>query len=144
AGNVDGVGLHPYQQTLADTYMRLARIRQALDQVAGASVPIEITEVGWATTSVSESERATDFSLMAEQLPNSDCNVDRLLPYTWLTRESDPSDPESWFGIWNHDGSGKPSGVAYLNAVKLMRGLTATPPPSGHNVICHPAAAAQG
>jgi Glycosyl hydrolase family 14 len=143
-GNVDGVGLHPYQQTLADTYMRLAKFRQALDQIAGPSVPIEITEVGWATTSVSESERATDLSLLAEQLPNSDCNVDRLLPYTWLTQESDPSDPESWFGIWNHDGSGKPSGVAYLNAVKLMRGLTSTTPPSGQNAICHPAAAAQG
>jgi hypothetical protein len=144
AGHVDGVGLHPYQQTLADTYMRLAKFRQALDQVAGPSVPLEITEIGWATTSVSESERASDLSLLAEQLPHSDCNVDRLLPYTWLTEENNPSDPESWFGIWNHDGSGKPSGVAYLNAVRLMRGLTSTAAPTGTNVICHPAAAAQG
>jgi hypothetical protein len=144
SGNVDGVGLHPYQQTLANTYMRLAKFRQALDQIAGPSVPIEITEVGWATTSVSESERATDLSLLAEQLPKSDCNVDRLLPYTWLTQESDPSDPESWFGIWNHDGSGKQSGIAYLNAVRLMRGLTSTAPPNATNAICHPAASALG
>ena len=144
AGNVDGVGLHPYQQSLADTYMRLAKFRQALDQVAGPAVPIEITEIGWATTSVPESERATELSLLAEQLPHSDCNVDRLIPYTWLTQESDPSNPESWFGIWNHDGSGKPSGVAYLNAVKLMRGLTSTPPPTSTNVICHAGPDARG
>jgi hypothetical protein len=144
AGHVDGMGLHPYQQTLADTYMRLAKFRQALDQVAGAAVPLEITEIGWATTSVSESERASDLSLLAEQLPHSDCNVDRLLPYTWLTQESNASDPESWFGIWNHDGSGKPSGIAYLNAVRLMRGLTSTAPPTNTNVICHPGAGAQG
>jgi hypothetical protein len=144
AGHVDGVGLHPYQQSLADTYMRLARFRQALDFLAGPSVPIEITEVGWATTSMSESDRATNLSLLAEQLPHSDCNVDRLIPYTWLTQESNGADPEDWFGIWNHDGSGKPSGIAYLNAVRLMRGLTSAPPPTNTISICHPAADAQG
>jgi hypothetical protein len=141
-GNVDAVGLHPYQASLSDTYMRLAKFRQALDQLAGPSVPIEITEVGWSTTSVSEGARGADLSFMAEQLPHSDCNVDRLMPYTWLTQESNPSDPESWFGIWNHNGTGKPSGIAYLNAVKLMRGLTATPAPTKPIAICHPGASA--
>jgi len=144
ARHVEGVGLHPYQQSLADTYMRLAKFRQALDQVSGGSVPIEITEVGWATTAVSESERAADLAQLAEQLPHSDCNVDRLIPYTWLTQENNPSDPESWFGIWNHDGSGKPSGIAYLHAVQLMRGLTSTPAPANTNVICRTGAGAQG
>ncbi|HEX6457702.1 MAG TPA: hypothetical protein VF032_02190 [Thermoleophilaceae bacterium] len=138
AGHVDGVGLHPYQQTLPDTYARLAKFRQALDQVAGTSVPIEITELGWATTSVSEADRATDLQALTEQLPRSDCNISRFLPYTWLTQESDPSNPEDWFGIWNRDGSGKPSGIAYLDAVKLMRGLTPAAPPAGVVRICHP------
>jgi hypothetical protein len=122
--------------------MRLARFRQALDQLAGPSVPIEITEMGWATTSVPESQRATDLATLAEQLPRSDCNVTRFLPYTWLTQESNGSDPEDWFGIWNHDGSGKPSGIAYLNAVKLMRGMTGQPAPTAPVAICHPGAAA--
>jgi hypothetical protein len=104
----------------------------------GGSVPIELTELGWATTSVPETERATDLAQLAEQLPQSDCNVDRLIPYTWLTKESNPGDPEDWFGIWNHNGSGKPSGIAYLNAVKLMRGLTSTPVPVKPTAICHP------
>jgi polysaccharide biosynthesis protein PslG len=137
-GNVDGVGLHPYQHSLADTRIRLARFRHALDQVAGPSVPIEITELGWATTSVPEGERVKDLSRLARQLPHSDCNIDRMLPYTWLTRESDPGDPEDWFGIWNHDGSGKPSGTAYLGAVKRMRGLTSRPAPTKTYAICHP------
>jgi len=119
-GNVDGVGLHPYQRSLSDTYMRLAHFRQALDQVAGGSVPIEITELGWATTSVSEAQRATDLGALAKQLPRSDCNVDRLLPYTWLTQETNPSDPEDWFGIWNHDASAKPSGQAYTGMVRRL------------------------
>ncbi len=136
AGNVDGVGLHPYQQTVTDTYMRLAKFRQGLNQIAGASVPIEITEVGWATTSVSDAERGFDLATLAVELPRSDCNVDMFLPYTWLTQEVNPSDPEDWFGIWNPDGSAKPSGQAYLNAVQLMRGMTSTPAPGGTVPIC--------
>ncbi len=136
-GNVDAVGLHPYQPTVADTYARLAGFRQALDQVAGPGVPIEITEVGWATTAVPEAERATYLRTLAEQLPRSDCNVTRFLPYTWLTEETDPSNPEDWFGIWNHNGSGKPSGIAYLDAVQLMRGLTPAGAPTGAVKICH-------
>jgi hypothetical protein len=58
------------------------------------------------------------------------------MPYTWLTQESDPNDSESWFGIWNHDGTPKPSGQAYLNAVQLMRGMTSTPAPTAPVAIC--------
>ena len=136
AGNVDGIGLHPYQQTVGDTYMRLAKFRQGINPIVGASVPIEITEVGWATTAVSEAERAADLSALATDLPRSDCNVDRFLPYTWRTEESNPSDSESWFGIWNRDGSAKPSGQAYLSAVQLMRGMTSTPAPTAPVPIC--------
>jgi hypothetical protein len=136
AGNVDGVGLHPYQRDVTDTYMRLSKFRNGLNQIAGASVPIEITEVGWSTTAVSEAERASDLATLAQDLPRSDCNVDRFLPYTWLTEEANPSDPEHWFDIWNRDGSAKPSGQAYLDAVRLMRGMTSTPAPSGTVPIC--------
>jgi hypothetical protein len=136
AGNVDGIGLHPYQQTVGDTFMRLARFRQGINPIVGASVPIEITEVGWPTTAVSEAERAADLSALATDLPRSDCNVDRFLPYTWRTEESNASDSESWFGIWNRDGTAKPSGQAYLSAVELMRGMTSTPAPSAQVPIC--------
>jgi len=133
AGNVDGVGLHPYQATVHWTYMRLAQFRQALNQIAGPSVPIEITEDGWSTLAVSEGERAADLAELAEELPRSDCNVDMFLPYTWKTEEQNPSDSEQWFGIWNRDGTPKASGQAYLNAVGLMRSAAA---PSGTVPIC--------
>jgi hypothetical protein len=136
AGNVDGVALHPYQQNLHYTYMRIAKFRQGLNQIAGPSMPIEITEDGWATTSVPEAARGANLSQMAEDLPRSDCNVDMFLPYTWRTEESNSSDPESWFGIWNRDGSPKPSGQAYLSAVQLMRGMTSTPAPTSPVPIC--------
>jgi hypothetical protein len=136
AGNVDGVGLHPYQATVHWTYMRLAQFRAALNQIAGVAVPIEITEDGWSTLAVPESERAANLAQLAEELPRSDCNIDMFLPYTWKTEESNPGDAEQWFGIWNRDGSAKPSGQAYLNAVELMRGMTSAPAPTGTVPIC--------
>jgi hypothetical protein len=133
---VDGVALHPYQATVRDTYMRIARFRQGLNQIVGPSMPIEITEVGWATTAVSDAERGADLYALATDLPRSDCNVDLFMPYTWRTEESNQYDSEQWFGIWNPDGSPKPSGQAYLNAVELMRGMTSTPAPTTPVPLC--------
>ena len=128
-GAVDAVGLHPYQATLANTNMRLDRFRQGVDQLLGPSVPISVTEVGWASTAVPEAERAADLAGLAAELPGSNCRVDHLLPYAWTTPESDPVDPESWFGIWNLDVSPKPSGAAYTQTVLGMRGLAGQAPP---------------
>ena len=123
--------------------MRIARFRQALDQLDGPEVPLEITEVGWATTAVSDAERGSDLATLAEDLPRSDCNIDRFLPYTWMTEEQDQSDSEEWFGIANADGSVKASGQGYLNAVKTMRGMTAAAAPSYRGHDLPPAATGQ-
>jgi hypothetical protein len=133
-GAVDGVGLHPYQPTVGDTFVRLSSVRQTVDQLLGRAVPIDITEVGWSTTMVSDSERASDLATLAVQLPQSNCNVDRLLPYSWLSNESDGSNAEDWFGIWNHNGQPKPSGVSYAQAVKNMRALPS--PSAGTLHLC--------
>ena len=65
------------------------------------------------------------YARLATDLPRSDCNIDRFLPYTWMTEEADSSNAEHWFGIWNRDGSPRPSGQAYLGAVQLMRSAAA-------------------
>ena len=137
-GALAGIALHPYQESLPDTFMRLARFRTALDRFDSPAVPIEITEVGWPTTKVSESERAVDLGTLARVLPRSDCNIDRFLPYTWVTSERDPANAEDWFGIWNRDGSPKQSGAAYLSAVRLMRRAVPSSLPAPRLAICHP------
>jgi polysaccharide biosynthesis protein PslG len=139
-GAVDGVGLHPYQASVADTYMRIALVRQAVDQLAGPGVPIDVTEFGWTTTTVSDSTRAADLSALATALPRSGCGIDRLLAYAWTTRESDPSNSEDWFGIWNLDGSPRASGLAYLGAVQAMRGMSGAAAPAGTVNLCASAA----
>jgi Glycosyl hydrolase family 14 len=134
--HVDGVGLHPYQANVSDTEMRIARFRQALDQLDGPQVPLEITEFGWATTAVSDADRGADLATLAQDLPRSDCNINRVMPYTWMTEEQNGGDSEDWFGIANPDGSVKASGQAFLNAVQTMRSPAA---PTAQVTICHPA-----
>jgi hypothetical protein len=131
--NLDAVAFHPYQRSVAKVYARIARLRRALDRLAGPHVPIEITEVGWSHRSFSETTRATDLSRLALELPRSDCNIDRLLPFDW----SDPFDTDGGFGLVNLDDSTLPSGRAYFHAVKRMRGLSGRRAPAGRVRVCH-------
>jgi hypothetical protein len=128
-GNVDAIGFHPYTATADQAIAKIAQFRSTLDRLGARHVPLEVTEVGWTTTKTNDQERAAALRQLAEQLPDSGCNVQSLLPYVWRTSESDPADPEDWFGIANADGSLKPSGRAYLEAVSRMRSGAVGPPP---------------
>ena len=139
-GQIDAVGFHPYEPTLAEVYNQIREFRQGLDRVAGPAVPIDINEIGWPTTEVSEAQRAADLQALALELPGSGCNIAHLLPYTWLTAEHDGTDSEQWFGIWNLDGSPKPSGQAHLDAVMTMRGWSTLPTPPASPIRPGPAA----
>jgi hypothetical protein len=132
-GNIDAVGYHPYSPTPAGVYSQLASFRHALDSAAGPGVPIELTEIGWSSADLSLSAIASGLADLATTLPRSGCGVDRVMPYDWIGPEGDSGDREQWFGVYNHDGSPKPSGAAYAGAVQQMRGPSA---PTGGVSIC--------
>jgi Cellulase (glycosyl hydrolase family 5) len=134
-GNTDAVALHPYQATAANTEARIAGFRATVDSLLGPQVPLEITEVGWASTSASEADRGAYLSTLADQLPRSDCNITRLIPYSWTSAEQNRSRTDDWFGIFNHNGTPKESGSAFLGSVQTMRGAAA---PTATVAICHP------
>ena len=133
---VDLWGLHPYQETIYWTFRRLAKWRQALDLLNGRHMPIAIDEVGYTTTKVSEQMRGDELVELAQELPRSGCDVMDFLPYSWESAELDPNNPEDWFGIWNHDGTPKPSGQRFVDAVLQMRGLSSTPAPTDQLNLC--------
>ena len=115
---VDAIALHPYAPDADGVLARIRAFRQTLDELGLGRVPIEVTEVGWTTTETPERERASFLRRLVEELPQIGSNVTSLIPHTWVTAEEDPSDREQWFGIYNADGSPKPSGEAYLGAVR--------------------------
>src|SRR6185312_6859168 len=134
-GNTDAVALHPYQANLVTTEMRIAGFRATVDALLGARVPIEITEVGWASTSTAEPQRGDYLAALADQPPRSDCNITRLIPYSWTSAEQNRSRTDDWFGIFNHNATPKQSGTAFLGSVLNMRGAAA---PTTPVYICHP------
>jgi hypothetical protein len=125
-GSVDAVGLHPFAPEPRGVYARVAAFREALDEIAGPGVPMEVTEIGWTTTETPEQARASYLGQVAGTLADSDCGVERVVPYAWLGPEQDASDREQWFGIANRDGSPKPSATAYANAVGAARERSGT------------------
>jgi hypothetical protein len=135
-GRVDGFGFHPYGRTAQESYIRTKLVRKALDSVGQAGVPLDITEVGWSTPPgaaaskgrvVSEKQRARFLSEITKAYPRSDCGIRLFLPHTWVSFEKDPSNQEDWFGIWNHDGSAKPSGRAFVTQLRKAQASAVKP-----------------
>jgi uncharacterized repeat protein (TIGR01451 family) len=111
------------------------------------STPIHITELGWPTSGTgspivtSEDARATYMAQATDTLARSDCGIADVIPYTWTTPESDPSDIEDWYGMY-HWGSGAatPTGDAYTRVVQQW---AARPASTATRVqVCHPPPAA--
>lgn len=137
---MDAVAFHPYGTTFANTGQRVRVLREWLDAHGASTLPIEITETGWATPPLSESERAARMSTLVQGLARSSCGISRIVPYTWLTFESNASDPEEWFGIANANATLKPTGVALAAAIAAVVGGTAvaaSDPCTGLNKVTH-------
>lgn len=126
-GHMDGFGFHPYGRTAKESYVRTRQMRKVLDSLGAAGVPLDITEVGWSSPPgasatqgrvVSERQRTRFLSEVTKVYPRSDCGVRLFLPHTWVSFEKDPANPEHWFGIWNLDGSSKPSGRAFVTQLR--------------------------
>lgn len=135
-GHIDAVAFHPYAADVAGVFAAIAGFRHALDAAAGPGIPLDLTEIGWSTTTTSEAARAADLATLTTTLPRSDCGIESVAPYSWLGPEQDRTDREQWFGIENADATPKPSAVAYAGAVQVMRGLSATPAPTATVAIC--------
>ncbi len=131
-GKVDAVAFHPYSVGIRGVYSEIRRMRTQLNQLGQSQVPLDITEVGWTSTRTPEQDRADDLVRLVRELPRSDCNIAKLIPYSWVTREEDRSNDEDWFGIANLDGTPKPSGAAFGRAVREMT----SSPPAGRVSIC--------
>jgi hypothetical protein len=108
------VRLHPYEDSLAQVLGIVRETRRPLDDLGGSTVPLDVTEVGWTTAQTPEAVRARWLARLARDLSRSGCRV------TWLTAESNRAQPEDWFGVANQEGSLKPSGRAYLRAVRSV------------------------
>ena len=141
-GQVDGLGLHPYSPTAAGVYRSVRSMRTTLEQLGDGAVPMHLTELGWPTRGenfglvVPEEERARLLEETADTLIRSDCGVETVFPYTWMTAQRTPDDYEEWYGLVAPDGTRTPSVEAYKRVV--ARYASSPPDPARPLYVCNP------
>ena len=120
--NVDAVGWHAYGRSPDGIVRGIRALRQRLDGLGETAVPIRVTELGWPTSgaapiTLGESDRAASLELVTDALARSDCRIEAVVPYTWMTPERDPAVAEDWYGLRHADGSATASGDAFDRVV---------------------------
>ena len=123
---LDAVGYHPYARDPEGVLKNVANFRRELDSIAGAGIPLELTEIGWTTVDVSESTRASRLAEVVAALALSDCGVERVSAYAWLGPELAEGDREQWFGIVKEDATPKPTATALAQAIAAARASSDT------------------
>lgn len=139
-GQIDAVAIHPYTTRLGVQTAGMRTLRMVLDAHGGVNSPIDVTEFGWPTegldsTVISDALRAQLMSRTIDTLDHSDCGIERITPYTWVTVEHNIFEREDWYGIIHPDGSPTLTGTAFAHALSALEHAS----PSNHasTNLCH-------
>ena len=123
-GAIDGVAVHPYAPSVPAVLARVRRARRTLAALRLGSVPLYVTEFGWATRpphaldGAPESERPGLIERTLAALGATDCGVAASVLYTWVSPERDPTDHEDWFGISPPSGGTSPDVAAFTRGIQ--------------------------
>jgi hypothetical protein len=126
---LEAVGFHPYgggpSGGLQITFARIGTLRSVLHRLVPArSIPIEITETGWAVPWTPEAWRSERLQALATELPRSNCDVTRFIVYDWESTDVGPS-PEDYFGIAGPGGAPTASAQAFSAGIAAARASAA-------------------
>jgi hypothetical protein len=120
---LDGVGIHPYGPNPQAVLASVRHARAALSAAGLGSVPLYVTEFGWATSPpggqhyLPESLRPAYIQRTLAALGHLDCGVAAVLLYAWVTPQNDPSDSNDWFGIHPPSGGDTPDMRAFTQGL---------------------------
>jgi hypothetical protein len=145
AGSISAVAIHPYAATAADALDLIAQFRRAMRGAGMPNTPMLADEIGWYTQGeagpllVTQAERANQIATVANQLWRTDCGIEGLAPYSWITMQQDPSSSEDWYGLADPaTGAPNQGGLAYGQQIQLALGQGASPPPQDTLRVCGP------
>jgi polysaccharide biosynthesis protein PslG len=123
AQQIDAVAIHPYAATPADVLQGVRGARLAMRADGLGSVPLYVTEFGWTTIPggflyESTATRAGYIEQTVASLGHTDCDVAGAFLYAWVTTQSDPTDPQDWFGISPPDAAPTAETEALTNGIR--------------------------
>lgn len=139
--NIDGLGYHPYGASPEAVLDQVRAMRAVLREVGAGSVPLHLTELGWASDGwtdkrMDEATRAEAMARTLDVLVRSNCGVRQVAPYTWVSSEVNPASELDWMGIANRNGTPKPTGVAVAKLARQMQGYGPAAPNTNVAKVC--------
>ena len=124
---IDVVGVHPYSATPDAALERLGWARGVVDAAGLQRTPLSVNEFGWPTIGAGtglatpEPERAEAVGEVTAAIAGSSCDVIALALHTWITPETNPADPESWYGVADPvSGEQYPTAETYAARVQAI------------------------
>lgn len=137
---IDAVAIHPYAGTPDQMLPDVIDTRTVLDQHGGIDVPLDVTEFGWAVHApssggpwVTDQQRASYLQQFTQTIARSDCSVERILPHTWVSLETNAANPEDWYGLVQPNGTPTLGASAYG---ATLAQLDATPVATPATAVC--------
>ena len=147
AGSIPAVAIHPYAATAADALNVVAQFRRAMRAAGMPNTPMLVDEIGWYTQGASgpllttQAGRATQLAAVADQFWRTDCGIQGVAPYSWITMQQDPSNSEDWYGLADPTtGLPNEGGLAYGQGIRTALGRGLSPPSQGTLRVCGPKA----
>jgi hypothetical protein len=134
AGQIDGVGIHPYGANPAAVLAGVRTARLAMRSDGLASVPLYVTEFGWTTHPskardwASERVRPGYISRTVSALGHTDCAIAGVMLYAWSTPQRNPANAEDWFGISPPGAGASPDTKAFASALGAAAAAAPTRP----------------
>lgn len=128
AGHLDGVAIHVYRTRPADVIAAVRAVRRSVDAAGMASVPIYLTEFGWAAPPsrnlrdrLLKRARPRYIAATVSGLGRSNCGLAAIVLFSWVTEERDPAQLDQWYGIDSPlPGAGStPETRAFTDAVRV-------------------------
>ena len=120
---VDGIALHPYGADPDRVFGNVRELRATLRGLGQGRVPILVTEYGWQSVAAgglqftSETDKAAFIERTTDALARSDCGIDAVVLYSWITPERDPRSADDWYGVYRPQGGDTPSSRAFARAL---------------------------
>ena len=132
-GQVDGVAIHTYSPQPLGALAEARDARRTLGALGMAEVPLWVTEFGWVSRPrnsdkyASPSERPDHIASTTSALARSDCNVDGVVLYAWITPGRNPRSESDWYGIRARDGGPTASSRAFTAVASRAAELASEP-----------------
>jgi hypothetical protein len=134
AREIPAVAVHLYAPTARLVLLELRLYRQAMVGAGLRRTPIVVNELGWHTQGphdsryASAAERAALISSIVTFSRRTNCNVVAFGVHSWVTAQSDPANPEDWYGLADPStGAPNEGGLAYSRAISAAERAPAKP-----------------